>query len=155
MAKIRLLRVDSRLGHGQTIRDILGKYGLNKVIFANDRIFEDEIHKEIEKLTVPCDSEINFLKLSGVKDFLANNDGEYFLILENTSDLEKIIDAGNEIEEINIGIIHMAKGKISLTDMVAVDDEDMRIFKKLYDLGIDTYIRKNIGDPKLAIGEFL
>lgn len=155
MAKIRLVRVDSRLGHGQTTRDILEKYDLNKVIFANDKIFEDEIHKEIEKLTVPCDSEINFLKLSGVKDFLANNDGEYFLILENTSDLEKIIDAGNEIEEINIGIIHMAKGKISLTDMVAVDDEDMRIFKKLYDLGIDTYIRKNIGDPKLAIGEFL
>lgn len=155
MAKIRLVRVDSRLGHGQTIRDILEEYDLNKVIFANDKIFEDEIHKEIERLTVPCDSESIFLKISDVKDFLADKGGEYFLIVENTSDLEKLIDYGNEIEEINIGIIHMAMGKVSLTAMVAVDDEDMRIFKKLYNLGIETYVRKNIGDPKLPIGEFL
>lgn len=155
MAEIRLLRVDSRLGHGKTIREILKKYDLEKVIFANDRIFDDEIHKKIERLTVPEGVEVEFLKVADVKDYLEENDGEYFIIVQNTSDLEKIIDSKVQIQEVNIGIIHMAMGKKSLTEMVAADSEDLRIFRKLSDLGLDVYIRKEISDPKIPIENFL
>lgn len=155
MANIRLVRIDSRLGHGKTIRDILNKYDLNRLIFANDKICEDKIRREVLGLTVPEEIEVNFLEISEVKDFLSKNNGQYFLIVENTSDLEKIIDDGNKIEEINIGLIHMAMGKKILTDMVAADDEDLRIFRKISDLGIDSFIRKEITDSKIPIENFL
>ena len=155
MANIRLVRIDSRLGHGKTIRDILNKYDLNRLIFANDKLCEDKIRREVLGLTVPEEIEVNFLEISEIKDFLSKNNGQYFLIVENTSDLEKIIDDGNKIEEINIGLIHMAMGKKILTDMVAADDEDLRIFRKLSDLGIDSFIRKEITDPKIPIENFL
>ena len=155
MAKIRLVRVDSRLGHGKTIREILKNYDLEKVIFANDKLSEDEIRREVVGLTVPDEADAIFLKVSEVKNFLEKNTGDYFLIVQNTADLEKIIDEGNEIEEINIGIIHMSFGKKSLTEMVAADDEDLRIFRKLSDLGLDVYIRKEITDPKRPIEDFL
>ena len=154
MAKIRLVRIDSRLGHGKTIRDILNKYDLNRLIFANDKICEDKIRREVLGLTVPEEIEVNFLKISEVKEFLSQNQSEYFLIVENTSDLEKIIDDGNKIEEVNIGIIHMAMGKKILTDMVTVDSEDFRIFRKLSHMGIETYIRKEIADPRVPIEKF-
>lgn len=155
MAKIRILRVDSRLGHGKTIREILKKYDLNKVIFANDRIFDDEIHKKIERLTVPEGVEVEFLKVADVKDFLEEKTGEYFLIAQNTSDLEKIIDSKVQIQEVNIGIIHMAMGKKSLTEMVAADSEDLRIFRKVNDFATSAYIRNEISDPKIPIENFL
>ena len=155
MAKIRILRVDSRLGHGKTIREILKKYDLNKVIFANDRIFDDEIHKKIERLTVPEGVEVEFLKVADVKDFLEEKTGEYFLIVQNTSDLEKLIDSKVQIQEVNIGIIHMAMGKRSLTEMVAADEEDLTIFRKVNDLGIYTYTRNEISDPKILIEKLL
>ena len=155
MAKIRLVRVDSRLGHGKTIRDILAKYDLEKIIFANDRIFGDEIHKKIERLTVPAGVEVNFLKVADVKDFLDQKNGEYFVLVENTSDLESLIDRKIQIEEVNLGIINLAIGKRILTEMVAADDCDLNIFRKLYDLGIETYIRKQITDPKISIEDFL
>lgn len=155
MAKIRLVRVDSRLGHGKTIREILANYDLNKVIFANDRIFDDEIHKKIERLTVPAGVEVNFLKVADVKDFLDQKTGEYFVLVENTSDLESLVDEKIQIEEVNLGIINLAIGKRILTEMVAADDCDLNIFRKLYDLGIETYIRKEITDPKIPIKDFL
>ncbi len=155
MAKIRILRVDSRLGHGKTIRDILKKYGLEKVIFANDEVFNNQVRKEVERLTVPEDVEVEFLKVSDVKDFLDQKTGEYFLIVQNTSDLESLVDRQIQIEEVNIGIINLSIGKKSLTEMVAVDSEDMRIFRKLRDLGIKTYIRKEITDKKQDIEDFL
>ena len=155
MAKIRLVRVDSRQGHGKTIREILANYGLNKVIFANDRIFDDEIHKKIERLTVPEGVEVEFLKVADVKDFLVQKTGEYFAIVENTSDLESLVDRQIQIEEVNLGIINLAIGKRTLTEMLAADEEDLRIFRKLYDLGIEIYIRKQIADPKISIKDFL
>ena len=155
MAKIRILRVDSRLGHGKTIREILKKYDLNKLIFANDRIFDDEIHKKIERLTVPEGVEVDFLKVADVKDFLDQKTSEYFLIVQNTSDLEKLIDSKVQIQEVNIGIIHMAMGKRTLTEMVAADSEDLRIFRKVNDFANSAYIRNEISDSKIPIEKFL
>ena len=155
MAKIRLVRVDSRQGHGKTIREILANYGLNKVIFANDRIFDDENNKKIERLTVPEGVEVEFLKVADVKDFLVQKTGEYFAIVENTSDLESLVDRQIQIEEVNLGIINLAIGKRTLTEMLAADEEDLRIFRKLYDLGIEIYIRKQIADTKISIKDFL
>ena len=155
MAKIRILRVDSRLGHGKTIRDILKKYGLEKVIFANDEVFHDQIRREVERLTVPEGVEVNFLKVADVNDFISKNTGEYFVIVENTSNLESLVDEKIQIEEANIGVINLAIGKKTVTEMVAADEEDFRIFRKLRDLGIEIYIRKEITDPKQAIEDFL
>lgn len=155
MAKIRLVKVDSRLGHGKTIRGILEKYDLEKMIFANDEVYQDQIRREVERLTVPEGVEVNFLKVEDVKDFLEEKTGEFFVIVENTSDLEKLVDAKIQIQEVNIGVINLAMGKKIVTEMVAADDEDLRIFRKLRYLGIETYIRKEITDPKQAIEDFL
>lgn len=146
MGKITLARIDSRLANGNVVEDWCGKYGLKKVIIANDRTATDPIRIEVMDLAVPDFIESTYLKVANVKDFLDKNEGEYFLLIENTGDLEKIIDSGAQITEVNVGVIHLSIGKKSLTELVAVDDEDMRIFEKIKNTGIKIFIKTSIND---------
>lgn len=151
MGKITLARIDSRLANGNVVEDWCGKYGLKKVIIANDRTATDPIRIEVMDLTVPDFIESTYLKVANVKDFLDKNEGEYFLLIENTGDLEKIIDSGAQITEVNVGVIHLSIGKKSLTELVAVDDEDMRIFEKIKNTGIKIFIKPSINDKEEKI----
>ena len=108
MGEISLARIDSRLASGQVVKDWCEKYGLKKVIIANDRTAEDPIRIEVMDLTIPEEIESTYLKVAGVKDFLDKNEGAYFLLVETTCDLEKILDVGVSIKEVNVGIIHLS-----------------------------------------------
>lgn len=141
MGKIGLARVDSRLAHSQMVKMWGEKYGLEKVIIANDLTASDSIRVEVMDLTVPEEIGSFYLKVAEVGDFLKKNEESYLLLVESTSDLEKILDQGI-IEEVNLGIIHLSKGKKSLTDLVALDDEDLRILKRIKDKGIKISVKK-------------
>lgn len=142
MGKIGLARVDSRLAHSQMVKMWGEKYGLKKVIIANDLTVSDSIRVEVMDLTVPEEIESFYLKVAEVEDFLKKNEGSYLLLVESTRDLEKILDQGIKIEEVNLGIIHLSKGKKSLTELVALDDEDLRILKRVKDKGIKISVKK-------------
>ena len=146
MGKITLARIDSRLANGNVVKDWGDSYNLKKVIIANDRVAEDPIRVEVMDLTIPEKIQSTYLRVGELKDFLDKNEGEYFLLVENTKDLETIIDSGVEIKEVNVGIIHLSIGKKSLTEMVAVDDEDMRIFEKIKGQGAKIFIKTSIND---------
>lgn len=151
MGKIVLARIDSRLANAQVVKDWCGKYNLKKVIIANDKTAADPIRIEVMDLTVPDFIESTYLKVADVRDFLDKNPGEYFLLVENTGDLEKIIDSKVQITEVNVGIIHLSIGKKLLTEMVAVDDEDMRIFEKIKGQGAKIFIKTSINDKEEKI----
>lgn len=142
MGKIGLARVDSRLAHSQMVKMWGEKYGLEKVIIANDLTASDSIRVEVMDLTVPEEIGSFYLKVAEVGDFLKKNKESYLLLVESTSDLEKILDQGIRIEEVNLGIIHLSKGKKSLTELVALDDEDFRILKRIKDKGIKISVKK-------------
>ena len=146
MGKITLSRIDSRLANGNVVKDWCDSYNLKKVIIVNDRVAEDPIRVEVMDLTIPEKIQSTYLRVRELKDFLDKNEGEYFLLVENTKDLETIIDSGVEIKEVNVGIIHLSIGKKSLTEMVAVDDEDMRIFEKIKAQGTKIFIKTSIND---------
>lgn len=151
MGKITLARIDSRLAHGDLVKDWCEAYGLKKVIIANDLTAKDPIRVEVMDLTLPEEIESAYVKVADVKDFLDKNEGEYFLLVENSYDLEKIMDAGVEIKEVNVGIIHLAIGKKSLTELVAVDGNDLRIFEKIKNQGAKIFIKTSVFDEEEKI----
>lgn len=152
--KIPLVRIDSRLSHGKVVEIWCEKYGIDKVIIANDRVATDDFRQEVMNLTIPENIEATYLKVADVKAFLEKNPGDYFTIVESPEDLEKIADSGIKIEKLNIGIIHMQEGKKSLTEEVAVDDNDLRIFKKLKEAGTEIAVRLSPFASKKSLDEF-
>ena len=142
MGRIKLARIDSRLAHGKMVEIWCEAYEIKNVIIANDRTALDPIRVEVMDLTIPDGIRSVYLKVQDVNAYLDKNEGDFFLIVENSEDLEKIIDQNIQIDEVNVGIIHLSIGKKSLTEMVAVDDEDMRIFRKLEKQGAKISVKR-------------
>lgn len=155
MGKINLARIDSRLAHGKMVEIYCDYYNIKNVIIANDRTYNDPIRIEVMKLTIPENIQAIFLKVEDVKEFLDKNPGEYFLLTENTTDLEKIIDSGVKVAMVNVGIIHLAIGKRLLTEMVAIDDNDKRIFEKIIGKSIPIFINHLPSEEKIELSQEL
>lgn len=155
MSKIKLARIDSRLSHGKLVEIWSKELGINTVIIANDGLQGDDFRQKLMDLTIPENVSCYYLKLNDIKEFLDSHYEDVFLIVENARDLEQIKDAGVDIDEINIGIIHMAIGKKALTEEVAVDKEDLRIFKEFLDGGSDIYVRKSPYSQRMELDYLL
>lgn len=141
MGEIRLVRIDSRLSHGKVVEVWTKELGLKTVLIANDRVSGDDFRKKVMDLTIPEGVKAYYLKVSEVKDFLEDTDEDVFILVEKPQDLKVFYEDGLDIGHINVGIIHMSEGKKSLTEEVAVDDDDLQILKDFLDRGSEVYIR--------------
>ena len=139
--KIKLLRIDSRLSHGETVKRWSEKYGLENLIIANDRMMEDAFAREVMDLTIEKNIARTYLNVDQVKDFLESNRGEYFLLVDSSLDLKRLLDQGLDIENVNIGIMHLSIGKELLTEYIGVDAYDIEVFNLLLEKNIRTSAR--------------
>ncbi|MDU2557883.1 MULTISPECIES: PTS sugar transporter subunit IIB [Anaerococcus] len=141
MGEVKLCRIDSRLSHGKVVEIWSKELKTETVIIANDEVSGDDFRKKVMDLTIPDDIAAYYLKPSEVGDFLKDYDKDVLLIVASAQDLETISKQDIEIPEVNIGIIHMTIGKKSLTEEVAVDEDDLRIFREFIENGSDVYVR--------------
>ena len=141
MGEVKLCRIDSRLSHGKVVEIWSKELKTETVIIANDEVSGDDFRKKVMDLTIPDDIAAYYLKPSEVGDFLKDYDKDVLLIVASAQDLETIKKQNIEIPEVNIGIIHMTIGKKSLTEEVAVDEDDLRIFREFIENGSDVYVR--------------
>lgn len=141
MGEVKLCRIDSRLSHGKVVEIWSKELKTETVIIANDEVSGDDFRKKVMDLTIPDDISAYYLKPAEVGAFLKDYDKDVFIIVESAQDLEIISKQNIEIPEVNIGIIHMSFGKKSLTEEVAVDEDDLRIFRKFIENGSDVYVR--------------
>lgn len=161
MGEVKLCRIDSRLSHGKVVEIWSKELDIKTVIIANEEVSGDDFRKKVMDLTIPDDISAYYLKPSEVGAFLKNYEKDVFLIVDSAQDLETISKQNIEIPEVNIGIIHMSVGKKSLTEEVAVDEDDLRIFREFLENGSDVYVRlspysqrmeiKNLFDKKGAV----
>ncbi|EGC81565.1 MULTISPECIES: PTS system mannose/fructose/N-acetylgalactosamine-transporter subunit IIB [Anaerococcus] len=141
MGEIKLVRIDSRLSHGKVVKVWTKELGVDTVVIANDKVSSDDFRKKVMDLTIPDNINRHYLPVKEVGEFVKKLDKDIFLIVENARDLEIIASEGLDIPTINIGIIHMSEGKKSLTEEVAVDEDDLRIFKDFMTKGSEVYLR--------------
>lgn len=151
MGEVKLARVDSRLAHGRVVEMWTKELGVKRVIIANDEVSCDDFKKKVMDLTIPEGIEVSYLMIYDVADFLKTSEEDVFLLVQNPKDLEKISTSGINLDQINVGIIHMSPGKKSLTEEVAVDEDDLRIFKEFLKQGSSVYLRLSPFSQKMDI----
>ena len=80
----------------------------------------------------------------------------FFLFLfTNTTDVERIVQSGVQIDSVNIGSMSYSDGKKMITNAVAVDKRDIQAFEYLNYKGIHLDIRKVVADNKVDLMQVL
>lgn len=157
---ISLLRIDDRLIHGQVAFGWVSALGVNVILVVNDEAKKDEMKAMALNLAKPGNVKlyIRDVKESGeiVQKFAAAQKSNVLILVRNTEDALSLVKNSNgAISEVNVGGLRYSEGKRKLTDLVAVDDQDIANLKEMNQLGVDLEFRMLPRDKKRGLKEMI
>jgi fructoselysine/glucoselysine PTS system EIIB component len=151
---IKSIRIDDRLIHGQVAFAWTKHLDANCIIVANDSVVHDEFKKMTLNLAKPPGIKLMMLSIEDSITFLNCKESEkynIFVLIDNASDALQLANGVSSITSITVGGMRMAPGKRMVSQAVAVNDEDVEVFKKLVDSGVEVEVRQIPTEKKKMI----
>lgn len=151
---ISLARIDDRLIHGQVATVWTKETGASRIIVISDEVANDTVRKTLLTQVAPPGVKASVVDIE--KAIRVYNNPKYekdrcMLLFTNPTDVERVIEKGIDIKNVNIGGMSFKEGKTMITNAVAVNEQDIEAFNKLHERGIELEIRKVIADSKVDI----
>ncbi|SHJ16902.1 PTS system N-acetylgalactosamine-specific EIIB component, Man family (TC 4.A.6.1.4) [Clostridium cavendishii DSM 21758] len=144
MPNILMTRIDNRLIHGQVGVTWVNALGANLILVANDEVANDPIQQNLMEMVVPdviatrfftLDKTINVIGKAAARQLI-------FLVCRSPKDVVKLVEGGVPVKKVNIGNMHFSEGKKQISSTVSVDEEDLKAFRRLKELGVELEIRR-------------
>jgi len=158
MSKVVLIRIDSRLVHGQVCSSWIPSVGAKRVIIVNDEYAAQSFMHDIHQMAVPkgvkCDT---FSVQQALEEWKANGYGDenVLILFKELQAVLKMYEGGFKYPELQLGTLSGGSGKKVLYGAISVADEDVDILKKLTNLGINVYIQQLANEPAVAVKSLL
>lgn len=133
------VRIDDRMIHGQVAAIWCNRLKTTRIIVSNDAAASDDIRKMALKMAAPAGVKVSVI----TNEKTANNmkAGKYdsdnvLLILTNPQDALYLIEAGINIETINVGNIAHRENTIQVKKSINVTKEEAEEFRKVEAKGV-------------------
>jgi mannose/fructose/N-acetylgalactosamine-specific phosphotransferase system component IIB len=137
-----IFRVDDRLIHGQVVENWLGTFEINHIIVSSSNIINDDLRKNIMKFSVPENILLDFISPAELVKFCFNNNKNYLVLFESLDDVISSVNGGLNIDRLNLGGIHYARGRnFSMGRVIFLSDKEKSILKELVSKNIDVYMQ--------------
>ncbi|WP_208560438.1 mannose/fructose/sorbose PTS transporter subunit IIB [Marinilactibacillus kalidii] len=155
---IKLARIDDRLVHGQVATTWTRITGISRILVVSDEVASSELRKFLLMQAAPPEVKTNVMtvsKLIEVSDHTLLDNVKVMLLFTNPTDVAEVVEAGINLETVNIGGMKFSQGKKMITNFISVDDQDIEAFKFLSLQGVELEIRKVPSDRKQSLIEIL
>lgn len=131
------VRVDERLVHGQG-QLWIQHLGVNTVIVANDKSSTDPIGQTLMKTVVAKDVRMRFFTIDKTIEVIhkASPEQKIFIIVADCQDLQKLVEGGVPITEVNLGNIHNKTGSEKITRSIFLTDSDKDSLRACVEAGV-------------------
>lgn len=143
--KLPLVRIDTRLLHGQVATTWTKMANPDRIIAVSDNVAKDKLRKQMIIEAAPPGVHAHVVPIAKMCQIAKDprfGDTRAMLLFENPQDLLQAIEGGVPIKKVNLGSLAHSTGKVVLTKAVAMGPEDVETFQKLLDLGIEFDVRK-------------
>lgn len=142
---VRLLRIDSRLLHGQVTTNWAKAIKVNRILVVSDRVAQDLTRRTLIVQAAPPGIRANIITVEKMIrlyhdlrfDFL-----KPMILVEDAVDARRLVEGGIKVDSINIGAISFDTTRVMVTDAIAVNEADVEAFKWLHAHGIKLDVRK-------------
>ncbi len=130
---ISLIRIDDRLIHGQVTTAWLRVFPADIIIIANEKISKDPMYKAIFTVAqIPGKDIVLLSPVDAAKMIKDEKPETKFLIITPTPvDVVHLMDAGLDVDKINIGGLQNRPGTTRLAKVVYAKDEEINAFREL------------------------
>lgn len=150
--KINLVRIDTRLLHGQVATAWTPESKADRIIVVSDNVAKDNMRKTLIEQAAPPGVHANVVPIAKFIEVAKDprfGETHAFLLFENPEDAAAIVEAcPGLIKEINVGSMAHSTGKTMLNSVLSANKEDVQAFEKMRDAGVSFDVRKVPNDSK-------
>ncbi len=152
------VRIDDRLIHGQVAALWTNTLGATRIMVVDDKVATNDVQKMSLKIATPNGVALSVLSIDKAAERItagAYEGQRVFLVARKPGVLNKLIDKGVELKEINVGNMPYEQGKIKVANTVSVTQEEIEDFEKLQAKGVAISIQLTPSDPRKDFMEVL
>jgi mannose/fructose/N-acetylgalactosamine-specific phosphotransferase system component IIB len=156
--KVVLVRVDDRLIHGQVVVGWTRTVGGTIIVVANDEVANNSMQRTLLKMTAPAGVKAEILTVEDAAKQLNEKKfaGENVIILvRDPQSLVRLVEAGFNLQKVNVGNVRAAQGKVRLTKEVHANEAEIEAWRKLDELGVILEAQWLPDQPKTNFNEVI
>ena len=156
--KINLVRIDTRLLHGQVATAWTPESKADRIIVVSDAVAKDDLRKQLIGQAAPNGVKDNVIPISKMIEIAKDprcGDTHAVLLCENPEDLLAVVEGGVAIDTVNVGSMAHSTGKTMVNKVLSMDKKDVETFEKLRDLGVKFDVRKVPNDSRADLFDLI
>lgn len=156
--KYVLARVDSRLLHGQVATAWTKATLPSRIIVVSDAVSKDDLRKKLIEQAAPPGVKANVVPIKKMIEVAKDprfGNTKALLLFENPEDVLTAVEGGVEIEELNVGSMAHSVGKVVVSKVLSMNNEDVAAFEALKAKGIKFDVRKVPNDSSANLDDLL
>ena len=156
--KINLVRIDTRLLHGQVATAWTPDSKADRIIVVSDAVAKDEMRKQLIGQAAPNGVKANVIPIAKMIEIAKDprfGNTHAFLLFENPQDVLAVVEAGVPLDTVNVGSMAHSTGKVMVNKVLSMDEKDVETFEKLRDLGVKFDVRKVPNDSKANLFDLI
>lgn len=153
-----LARVDSRLLHGQVATAWTKSVNPNRIIVVSDAVAKDDLRKKLIEQAAPPGVKANVVPISKMIEVAKDprfGNTKALLLFENPQDVLTAVEGGVDIKELNVGSMAHSVGKVVVSKVLSMGNDDVEAFEKLASKGITFDVRKVPNDSRDNMNDIL
>lgn len=140
MGKIKMVRVDYRMVHGQIVAKWIKFRPVDRLILADNELVDDPFMGDIYRMAVP-DREVDIVKLSDVQAAVDRKDDTVLLIFKDVDSAYKVFKEGFALPELNVGAIQNGPKRKSVIQGVALSADEYEKLKEIKAAGVNVFMQ--------------
>lgn len=155
---INILRVDDKLLHGQVAFSWIRNLKIHTIVIADDHIAYDEFVKMTLGLSKPSGVHLQILEIKDAITFLEDNifsELHVMAIVISIENAYRIMEEIPGILSLNLGSLRERYDAKSISENIALNQEEIILCKKLIAQGKEIEMRMRYDDKKLDVGNLL
>ncbi len=148
---IVLARIDSRLLHGQVATSWTKSTKPTRIIVVSDKVAQDELRKNMIEQAAPPGVPAHVVPIEKMGQIYQDprfGTTRALLLFENPDEVVRAMDAGLELDEVNLGSLSHSTGKVAVNNVLSMGPEDVKAFDILKERGVKMDVRKVPSDSK-------
>lgn len=156
--QVQLLRIDSRLLHGQVTTSWAKAFRLDRILVVDDAAAHDPLRQVLLQQAAPVGIPVNVLTVDQACWLVDNSrlaSTKVMIITATPESARLLIEAGLAVESVNVGSLSFSAGRQMVTNAVAVDATDVAAFRWMHARGIQLDLRQVARDSSRDLWRIL
>lgn len=152
MANISLIRIDSRLIHGQVITKWVKIAKANRIIIIDDELAQDDFMASIYTASAPKGISVEIISVDNALKAWEGDQmgkGELLILFKDAESCHRMFKGGLPMKKIQIGGLPSASGRKTILRAVSMDQKDFEKLKEISDSGTEVFIHIIPEEPRM------